>query len=390
VWFDYDNDGRLDLFVSSFVLYDKAAQNLYCTDESKRRYYCVPRFFKPRPSYLFRNNGDGTFKDVSKESGIADSPGKSFGAVATDVNNDGLTDLFVANDTAANHVWINQRNGTFKEVGVASGAAYSEDGLAKAGMGVAIGDADGDGREDIFVVNLMREGATLFRNDRVLAGGIPSFVDVTRASRLYTITFPFTGFGTGWFDYDADGRLDLFVANGAVTLREEQRGQPAPYREKNLLIHNEGEKFADVTGSAGSVLQLLEVSRGAAFGDFNNDGRVDVLITNNSGPARLLINHSAPAPWVEVLLEGKGAMSRDAFGALITVKRDGLPGLVRRVHTDSSYCSASDRRVHFGLGTHANIRAIKVEWPDGSVEQWDSPGANRVLHLIHGTGSTTQ
>jgi hypothetical protein len=214
------------------------------------------------------------------------------------------------------------------------------------------------------------------------------FLDITRQSGLFTITFPFTGFGTGWFDFDNDGRLDLFIANGAVTLREEQRGQPAPFREKNLLIRNlGGGKFTDVTAQAGDVFQRLAISRGAAFGDIDNDGDIDIVITNNNGPARLLLNYAPHnAGWLEVRLEGNGKVNRDALGARVTLARDNLPNLVRRVHTDSSYCSASDRRVHFGLDGKTAIRAIEVSWPDGSTERWDGPAANRLVTLVRGSG----
>ena len=195
-----------------------------------------------------------------------------------------------------------------------------------------------------------------------------------------------TGFGAGWIDYDNDGRLDLFIANGAVTLREEQRGQAVPYKEKKLLIHNDGQKFTDVTDRAGRVFHVLEVSRRAAFGDLDNDGRVDIVITNNNGPARVLLNQSTNPRSLQVRLEGTGKMSRDGLGARVTVRREGFPDLVRRVHTDSSYCSASDPRVHFGLGDKGVIKAIEVAWPDGSLETWYYPKPGAFLTLRHGTG----
>jgi hypothetical protein len=233
-------------------------------------------------------------------------------------------------------------------------------------------------------LNLMREGATLFRKESVSAG-LPVFVDVTRRVGLFTATFPYTGFGTGWIDYDNDGALDLFVANGAVTLREEQRGQPEPYKEKNLLLRNENGKFTDVTATAGAALQLAEITRGAAFGDLDNDGRVDVAITNNNGPARLLLNRSRAGNWLSARLEGAGKVNRDGLGALVKVRRRGGADLVRRVHTDSSYCSASDRRAHFGLGA-SEAESVEVTWPDGTVERWDRPGNNRPINLVKGSG----
>jgi enediyne biosynthesis protein E4 len=384
-FFDYDRDGRLDLIVLSYVNFLEAASKR-CQATTGEPDYCTPRAYTPASARLYHNDGGDRFTDVTERAGINRALGPGLGVAAVDLNDDGWPDLFVANDTAQNHVWINQRNGTFREMGMEAGAALSEDGLAKAGMGVAVGDADGDGREDLFVVNLMREGATLYRNERFSADGLPLFVDITRRSGLYTITFPFTGFGTGWLDYDSDGRLDLFIANGAVTLREEQRGQPAPYRERSLLIRNDGQRFTDVTGLAGHAFGRAEVTRGAAFGDLTNSGRIDIVTTNNNGPARVFLNQSAGAAWVEVLLEGNGKINRDALGARVTLHRDGAPDLVRRVHADSSYCSASDRRVHFGLGGNARIRSIEVAWPDGSVEMWDAPQPYRLLKLVRGTG----
>ena len=385
-FFDYDRDGRLDLIVLSYVNFTEAG-NKACQAPTGEPDYCTPRAYDPVSARLYHNDGGDRFSDVTEASGISRALGPGLGVAAADFNGDGWPDLFIANDTSQNHLWINQGNGTFREAGLESGAAFSEDGLAKAGMGVAVGDADGDGDEDLFVVNLMREGATLFRKDGVSAQGLPIFVDVTRQSGLYAITFPYTGFGTDWLDYDNDGRLDLFIANGAVTLREEQRGKPAPYNEKNLLIHNEGGgKFTDATERAGTALQRLEVTRGAAFGDLDNDGDIDIAITNNNGPARLLLNQSPSRGWIGVRLQGKGKVNRDGLGARVSLLRDGLPPLVGRVHTDSSYCSASDPRVHFGLGMSARVWSIEVAWPDGSVESWDAPPLNRTITLVRGSG----
>lgn len=383
-FFDYDRDGRLDLVILSYVNFSESI-NKICHGPAGEPDYCTPRAYSPVSARLYHNDGGDRFSDVTAKSGLGAALGPGLGVAAADLNDDGWPDLFVANDSAQNHVWINRRDGTFKEAGIESGAAFSEDGLAKAGMGVAIGDADGDGKEDVFVVNLMREGATLFRKEGISPQGLPSFVDITRKSGLFSITLPFTGFGTGWLDFDNDGRLDLFIANGAVTTRAEQRDEPAPFKEKKLLIRNMGDaRFQDVTAIAGPAFRTLEIGRGAAFGDIDNDGNTDIVITNNNGPARVLINNSTQGNWVDVRLEGNGKVNRDGIGAMVKLYRNGLPPLVRRVHTDSSYCSASDRKVHFGLGGNSAIQWIEVAWPDGSTERWSAPAANRVLTLSHG------
>jgi hypothetical protein len=376
-FFDYDRDGLLDLIILSYVNFTEAG-NKVCHAPTGERDYCTPKVYSPAPARLYHNDGGGRFRDVTREAGIDRALGPGLGVAAADLNDDGWPDLFVANDTMQNHVWINRRNGAFVERGLEAGAAFSEDGLAKAGMGVAVGDADGDAREDLFVVNLMREGATLFRKTAVDAEGVPMYQDISRSSGVFLATLPYTGFGTGWFDFDSDGRLDLFVANGAVTLREELRGRPQPYREKNLLLRNMGGgRLADVTQEAGDVLQLVEVTRGAAFGDLDNDGDRDIVITNNAGPARILENISPRRRWVGVDLVGGG------IGARVTlVHRDGSAQL-RRVHTDASYCSASDRRVHFGLGDTGEPARLEIQWPDGTRQNVAPVPAGKILQVRH-------
>jgi hypothetical protein len=384
-FFDYYRDGYLDLVILSYVNFS-IATNKPCQAPTGEPDYCTPRAYSPVAARLYHNE-KGRFVDVTSLSGINAALGPGLGVAATDLNGDGWPDLFVANDTAANHVWLNQRDGTFKEAGLQAGAAYSEDGLAKAGMGVAAGDYDGDGDDDLLVLNLMREGATLFRNDGASPDGIPRFVDATRASGLYPITLPYTGFGTDWIDFDNDGFLDLFIANGAVTLKEEQRGQPQPYKERNLLIRNTGDgKFIDVTARAGKVFELAEVTRGAAFGDIDNDGDVDIVITHNNGAARLLLNELPKSNWLQVRVSGGQSQ-----GARVTLMRRGQRPLVRRIHTDSSYCSASDARAHFGLGTGgAPIESLVVQWPDGRRERWRDVAPNRTFQAVRGGGELVQ
>lgn len=382
-FFDYDRDGLLDVVILSYVNFTEAG-NKTCYAPTGERDYCTPKAYTPVMARLYHNDGGGRFSDVTEKAGLDLALGPGLGVAAADLNDDSWPDLFVANDTAQNHIWINQRDGTFAERGLEAGAAFSEDGLPKAGMGVAVGDTDGDGQEDLLVVNLMREGATLFRKTGVNARGAPIYEDATRRSLLYVPTLPYTGFGAGWLDFDSDGDLDLFIANGAVTLREELRGQPAPFRERNLLLRNSGRGvFDDVTAQAGDVLQLVEVTRGAAFGDLDNDGDVDIVITNNAGPARILENVSPPRSWVGVELTGSGRSNRDGIGARITlVRRDGGTQ-TKRVHTDSSYCSASDKRVYFGLGETGQPERLDILWPDGVRQQVQPVEAGRVIRVTH-------
>ena len=378
---DYDRDGYLDLYVTHYLDFTVRG-NRECFDPAGERDYCPPSAYKPVLHRLFRNLGDGKFRDVTQAAGIAAAVGPGLGVICADFNRDGWPDIYAANDGAANLLWLNNGDGTFREAALLSGAAYSEDGLARAGMGVTAGDFDGTGNESIFVTNLTREGATLFRNN-----GHGDFRDATRESGLYQLTFPYTGFGAQWFDYDNDGRPDLFVANGAVTIVETLRGTPYPFRQRNLLLHNEGARFRETSGEAGAPFQLSEVGRGAAFGDIDNDGRLDIVIANNNGPVRLLMNETTPAGhWLAIRLQGVKC-NRDAIGARVAVLREGQKPLWGRTHTDGSYLSASDIRVHFGLGVASEVQVL-VEWPDGSKEKWDHLRPDSLIKLLQGTGRT--
>jgi enediyne biosynthesis protein E4 len=376
---DYDRDGYLDLYVTHYLDFTVRG-NRECFDPAGERDYCPPTAYKPVLHRLFRNLGNGKFHDVTQAAGIGAAVGPGLGVVCADFNGDGWPDIYAANDGAANLLWLNNGNGTFREAALLSGAAYSEDGVARAGMGVAAGDFDGSGSESIFVTNLTREGATLFRNK-----GHGEFTDATMGFGLYQPTFPYTGFGVHWFDYDNDGRPDLFIANGAVTIVENLRGTPYPYHQRNLLLHNEGTRFRETSGEAGPAFQLSEVGRGAAFGDIDNDGRIDIVVANNNGPARLLLNETAPVGhWLEIRLQGVKC-NRDGIGARVAVLREGQKPLWGRVHTDGSYLSASDVRVHFGLGPKPESQVL-VEWPDGSKEKWDHVRADSLNILRQGTG----
>lgn len=378
---DYDSDGDLDLFVANYV--DSAVQGgKTCFDPTGVRDYCGPLQFRPVPDRLFRNNGNGTFTDVSESSGISKADGPGLGVAGADFNGDGRLDFYVANDGMANQLWLNKGDGTFEDGALMAGVAYNNEGQPEGSMGLAIGDPDNDGDLDMFVTNITGESHAFYEN---LGGG--RFEDRRLAAALASATRPYTGFGTDWFDYDNDGLLDLFVANGAVTIIEALRGDPSPFRQRNQLLRNiGGTRFRDVTGEAGPGLQLSEVSRGAAFGDVDNDGDVDVLVTNNAGPVRLLLNESASGrAWLEVRLEGV-ADNRQGLGARVGLLTKEGATVWRRAHTDGSYLSASDPRVHFGLSTTDMVAGVVVEWPRGGREAWPGLRANQIVTLKQGSG----
>jgi len=384
VFVDYDRDGFLDLFVANYVDFTLAG-NKQCSDSVGARDYCGPRAFRPVPSRLFRNGGDGRFTDVTERAGITKAYGAGLGVALGDYNSDGWPDLYVANDATPNQLWINHRDGTFVDEGLLSGSAVNAAGNPEGSMGIASGDFDLDGDEDLFVTNIAGETFALYVND-----GHGSFEDARARLGLARPTAAFTGFGTDWIDYDNDGWPDLFVANGAVNVIESQRGQPAPFRMTNQLFHNVGEKlsrrFEETSAAAGAAFARAEISRGAAFGDIDNDGDVDIVFTNNGGPIRLLINQvGSRNHWLEIRLDQR-PRNRFGVGAWIGVERAGEPTLYRRVRTDGSYLSASDMRVHFGLGSSTRIDAITVQWPDGTRERWTDVTADKVVTLRQGTG----
>ena len=381
-WFDYDNDGKLDLFVSTFVFYDKS-QNPLCTDETlKRRYYCVPRLFKPQPSRLFKNRGDGTFKDVSAESGIADHPGKSFGAVATDVNNDGLMDLFVANDTMPNFLFVNKGGGKFEEIGLAAGVAYGESGRPRSGMGVDAADYDGDGWQDLFVANIDNEFFSLYRNEKELI-----FTD--QPGEIAPATHLLSGWGLKFFDYDNDGDADLFLVNGHPDDMIESRIPRVKYREPLLMFENTGKLFKDVSASSGTVFSKMFSGRGMAVGDFDNDGDEDVLISNNGEPPLLLRNQGGNKNnWLGLQLVATKSNSA-AVGAVITWQA----GTVKRSRLKTgggSYLSSHDPREILGLGSATKIDYVEIRWPSGQIDRLTGLPINTYVKAVEGTGKVSR
>jgi hypothetical protein len=379
---DYDADGDLDLFVANYVNFTVGGAKV-CHDPTGVPDYCGPLQFRPVPDRLFRNNGNGTFTDVSEPAGISRTVGAGLGVSAADFNGDGRTDFYVANDATANQLWLNQGDGTFEDGALVAGVAFNMDGQPEGSMGIAAGDADNDGQLDLFITNITRETHAFYRN---LGGG--QFEDARLPAGIAAATAADTGFGTEFFDYDHDGLLDLFSANGAVTILEALRGDPLPFRQRNRLLRNTGGgRFVDVSATGGPAFQAAEVSRGAAFGDVDNDGDVDVLVTTNGGPARLLLNEAGrERDWLQVRLQGAVA-TRDGLGARVGVWREDGTVLWRRAHTDGSYLSASDPRVHFGLGSNARIRKVVVEWRRGPRERWSNLRPNEIVTLKQGTGT---
>lgn len=363
---DIDRDGDLDLYVCNYVDFTVKG-NKRCFAPTGEVDYCAPAAYRPVPDRLFLNQGDGRFTDATQRSGIGGSVGPGLGVTFADLDRNGWIDIYVANDGAANLLWMNKGDGSFEENGLMSGAAYGADGVARAGMGVTAADFDNDGDDDLLVTNLLKEGSTLYRNN-----GKGLFDDATIDYNISQLSFVSTGFGVSWFDYDNDGWLDIFAANGAVTLLPALRGDKYPFHQVNQLFRNEGEKrsIRDVTSEAGPAFKLSEVSRGAAFGDIDNDGDMDVLVTNNNGPTRLMLNESTGKNhWISIrALTARG--SRDAIGARIGVTLKGGRTIWRRAHTDGSYLSAGDPRAHFGLGQSATIESARIIWPDGREESF--------------------
>ena len=382
-FFDYDRDGWLDLMVVNYAEFT-LANSPNCFARSSARDYCTPRVFRPPGNRLFHNRRDGTFEDVTVAAGVAKEFGHGLGIVTADFDGDGWMDIYVANDGDPNQLWINQKDGTFRNEALLAGAAVNRDGQAEAGMGVDAGDFDGNGTEDIFVTHLMDETNTLYVNL-----GKALFEDRTREAGLGMPGHRLTGFGTLFFDYDNDGRLDLLVANGAVQLLPElmRRGDPFPLGQPNQLFRNEGNRFIEVSEQAGETFQLLEISRGAAFGDVDNDGDTDVLITNNNGPARLFLNQAGSRNhWLGLRLLGKGT-NRDALGAQVEIVISKNNVLWRRARTDGSYLSANDPRVLVGLGSATRVELVRVHWPSGNVEEWKEPLIEQYTTLKEGTAA---
>jgi hypothetical protein len=380
VWFDYDNDGRLDLFVCRFVDFDKA-KNKFCGNTlTGERWYCKPNVYGPEPSYLFHNNGDGTFTDVSKESGIAASLGKAWGVVAADINNDGWMDLFVGNDTVANFLFLNRGKKYFEEAGLLAGVGYNTFGRARSGMGVDAADYDQDGFLDLFVANVDQEMYALYHNNKD-----ETFNDVSIPTGIGPTTQFMSGWGLKFFDYDNDGDLDLFLCNGHPDDEVEKRVEHVTYREPLLLFRNTPQGFKNVSLESGPIFSKPLAARGMALGDFDNDGSVDVLIaTNNGAPVLLRNNAGRQNHWLGLRLIGRKS-NIDAVGAKITYRS----GELQRTHTKvggGSYLAAHDPRIVLGIGQRTKIDWLEIQWPQpsGAKERFTEVPIDRYVTITEG------
>jgi hypothetical protein len=383
-WFDYDRDGRLDLIVARYVDWTLAKDKV-CSLDGKNKSYCTPEAYKGQSAVLFRNLGSGRFEDVTAKAGLNDPTLKGLGVALLDYNGDGWIDVFVANDTQPNRLYENRHDGTFKDMALSAGVAFDEAGKARAGMGVDAADYDGSGRQSLVIGNFSNEMIALYRNE-----GNGLFTDDAPGSSIGKASMLTLTFGCLFFDYDLDGRPDIFAANGHVA-DDIAAAQPrVSYAEAPHLFHNRGSRqFDEVTAASGAALTQKMVARGAAFGDFDNDGDPDLVVTVNHGAARLLRNdggnrHHA----LRLTLVGSGKSNRDAIGAFarVTSASGASPWLM--VHTGSSYLSQSELPLTFGLGTATNVTKIEVKWPDGTTQTLPGSDAGQTITIEEGRGIT--
>jgi hypothetical protein len=382
-WLDYDRDGRLDLFVANYVEWSPET-DLFCTLDGTSKSYCTPESYRGRSSTLYRNRGDGTFENVTRPAGVFDPTGKALGVALIDYDSDGWLDLFVAHDTQPNRLYRNLRNGRFREVGLMAGVAFNEAGVARAGMGVDAADIDGSRRQALVIGNFSNEAMALYVND-----GNGLFIDEAPTGAIGRASLLRLTFGVFFFDYDLDGRVDIFAANGHVA-DDIARVQPTvTYAQPPHLFRNlGGRRFEEITARAGPDFGRPMVARGAAYADYDRDGDLDIVVTTSNGPARLLRNDGGNRnAWIRVALVGTRS-NRDGIGARVEALIDGAPGPWAMVKTGSSYCSQSELPVTLGLGAARRISGLRVTWPDGRVETTGPIEANRGVNVTEGRGVT--
>ncbi len=373
---DYDRDGKLDLIVTRYLEWD-FEHNPYCGEKRQNyRAYCHPDQFKPISHLLYHNNGDGTFTDVSAKSGIARSPGKGLGVVVNDFDRDGWPDILVANDSFPQQLFRNRRDGTFEEVGLVTGLGYDDDGKPFAGMGVDAGDYDRDGWPDAFINALANQKYALFRNSKGF------FEYASGSSGIGSITQMHSGWGAKFIDYDNDGWLDLFVAQGHVMDNIELTQPALRYKEPPQLIRNFRGKFTDVSAASGAVFQQPLAARGAAFGDFDNDGWIDVVLSVKDGRAVILRNDGSGSEnhWLTIRTIGR-VSNREGIGSSVRVVMEDGSEQRCYVTASGSYMSSSDSRAHFGLGSAKSVKLIEISWPSGAIQKLEQVKVDQILTI---------
>ncbi len=379
MWVDFDRDGHLDLFVTNYVRWSPPS-DVFCSFDGKLKSYCTPEAYRGATCWMFRNKGDGTFEDVTARAGLLDTSSKSLGVALLDFDNDGWPDLFVANDTQPNKLYRNQRNGTFTEGAVRAGLAFSEDGRARAGMGVDVADLENSGLATIVVTNFDNEMLGLYRGTKSGA-----FIDLAPKSGVGKVTRRSLGFGCFFFDADMDGQLDLLVVNGHIDESISRARHEVTYAQAPHMFLNEGGSFRDVANQMGPGFVTPKVARGAAFGDFDNDGDLDVLITTNAGPAYLFRNDlSNGNRSVRLRLVGTKS-NRDAIGAIVKFEASGLSGS-RTIKSGSSYLSQSELPVTIGLGRRETLDRVTILWPSGRSEEYRTLKAGQRVQIVEGKG----
>ncbi len=388
VWFDYDNDGKLDLYVAHYVDWSIATDQ-YCSLDGKNKSYCTPQTYKGQSATLFHNRGNGTFENVTKKAGLYDPTSKSLGIALVDYDNDGWMDLFVSNDTEPNKLYHNNHNGTFTDIGVAAGVAYGEAGTARAGMGTDAADFENSGKQGLVVGNFTNEGMALYEND-----GSGLFTDQATTDGISQASTKSLTFGTFFFDYDLDGRLDIFANNGHVSDDISVVQPNVKYAQPPHLFRNLGNnKFEEVTSKLGSALQKPVVGRGAAYGDIDNDGDLDLAIMANGGPARLLRNDNANQNDVLRVRTIGSRSNHDGIGAKVTVTASNGIHLMEMVKTGSSYLSQSELPLTFGLGKPAEGKpgkektvSVRIVWPSGQTDSLSNVKPNQFITVKEGKG----
>jgi hypothetical protein len=386
VWFDYDNDGKLDLFVAHYVDWTVETDQ-YCSLDGKNKSYCTPQAYKGQTSSLYHNKGNGTFENVTQKAGLNDPSGKSLGIALLDIDGDGWMDLFVANDTEPNKLYRNNHNGTFSDAAVTAGVAFSESGTARAGMGVDAGDYDGSGRQGIVIGNFTNESMALYHND-----GNGLFTDEAPNSGIGKSSAQSLTFACFFFDYDLDGLLDVFAANGHVSDDISVVQPNVKYAQPPHLFHNRGKKkFEESTSKLGRALQKAIVGRGAAYGDFDNDGDLDLLVVANNGTARLLRNENGNQNDLLRVKTVGTRSNRDGIGAKVTLKTSKGAKLFSLVKTGSSYCSQSELPLTFGLGKPEEGLTVTLEvvWPSGQKDTIPDLKPNQSITIQEGKGLLT-